>query len=1202
MPTLEIRLLHKIEVQLEIPLKFPYGKVLALLIFLLLESGKQRRERLTELLWPQQDEDAARSNLRNAAHALKKLLGSERIGSDREFLWFTPLAGDDIDVLLLETVELSEPAQRMADRIYDSITVYAGELAWDFRLPDAPTYTEWLELKRLEWHSKLLGLSDRLLHYFQQSGQREQQIALAQLQTRIDPWNETLHLRLLQLLLADGRTASAQSHFDYLRNLFRRELDIAPGDQLQALIIGQQVNLNLSMPTVSAESEAGLTPNSCIRPVTLIYIEIRCLAPQEPVRLNNLLTARQTIRNDLQRQGAMVFVTPDGSLLGYFGHRSALPQPCQTALRAARQIRQSNDSPNITLRIALHHGPMLTLPDSPDPLGDMSDIVIKLAGFGRSGDILVSADFARRIDDRQSLQGWRSLDLLWHGVIDVYRIGVEAIDGVPRPQQLIGRETEQRQLLGLWRKLARRQLQAAMIVGPPGCGKTRLAQWLNDTVKDAGQKLRVDCRQAYSDTPFQPLAEMIKTVCNIQTGDDNAGRRRKLDDGLLGNLREMSVHQQQMLAWLVGLPLADDSMSPTMRRRCLHQALLAVLAANSAEGPLLLIVEDLHCADPSTLAFFAELPEQAAHWPILLLFTARHPFADDQLPQIRKIRPSPLNDEQAKALIKTLLPKLPDPQELNEIISQAAGNPLYLERFSQTRVAAWISPNGQWSNFQDSVLAAMGGDENLQAVAQAAAVVGESFNIKLLKRLLPQLNNERFRAVLGALERLGLIHLLNDSGGCFHHALIRDVLYKHISFSERRRLHGSIRQIAPEILPELTESRPHWLAHHAEQAGDLDAAADLFEQAAYQDLILAAHREAASQFRAARLLLERLPSSRAHERRILKLMLGEGNATVALYGYGAAETRAIFSQLLERGHSEKDRHALFLALYGLWLGGSSHGGYRQALAYVDKLQRLAEHALEPVYRLQTAYAYGNTHLWLGELSEARRHLERAVEIYQNEAPADLLQHFHEDTGVTSLSFLAWAAWLQGDDDVADHAQSRALALAERLQHPYSLGFALACAARLQVLKGCVEQVQGYAEALRVLGERQSFAIWQGAALCMLGWSDCAAGKPEGLTSLDSGLAVIDRALPALEVTFLAMRADALYRLACYKECAELLEHILLRCDYWEDYYLQAELLRLQAACAVHCGNFTLAETARRSARDTALQQGALTFLKRITAD
>jgi len=370
------------------------------------------------------------------------------------------------------------------------------------------------------------------------------------------------------------------------------------------------------------------------------------------------------------------------------------------------------------------------------------------------------------------------------------------------------------------------------------------------------------------------------------------------------------------------------------------------------------------------------------------------------------------------------------------------------------------------------------------------------------------------------------------------------------------------------------------------------------DQRAEDCLLPAAHREAAQHFQSARQLLERLPSSRANERRILRLMLGEGNATVALNGYGAAATRSVFSQVLERGNPREDREEIFLALYGLWLGSSSHGGYEQALRDADRLQQLAKQTGAPLHRLQTAYAYGNNTLWLGELAASRRHLEAAIALYDAHPQPDLLSLFHEDTGVTSLSFLAWVAWLQGDS-AADAAQARALDLARRLGHPFSLGFALALAARMELLKGEVERVEALAEELQALAERQSFAVWEGVGAVMLGWVRCARQDAGGIALMEQSLALIAHAMPSLEVTFLSMFADGLFRLGLVAECAALLERTLERCAYWHDHYLEAELLRMRAACADAAGENSRAGAWREAAVAIAARQGARAFLDRL---
>lgn len=1182
--------------------RFPYSKVFALLAYLLLEPGKQRRELLTDLLWPQPDEDTARANLRNAVHALKRLLGPERIESDREHICFKRLASDNIDTDILKLVVSGKTHLDTAETVFGLLVGYEGELMPGFCLPDAPAYMEWLDIRRLACHRQLLALSEDFFQYFAENGNRTRQVALAQTQTLIDPWNESFHLRLIQLLAEDGRTATALAHYDYMRGIFRKELDIAPGHEVRKLI--SDLKASSSLDALKAEPDAALgrltISTTSTRPVALLYVEIRCLAPSDEDKFLFLQQARQRVADEVKRQGAHACITPDGSILAYFGYPDGLPNASQRALRTACNIRQRGDFADILLRFSLHYGPMLLCMEltCPDALGMMSDIVMKLAAGGRPGDILATAAFVNRISVLDLAPLERPPAFYLHEGMAAYRIVNVPGSPATREPPLIGREQERLALQKHWAVARRGGFSALVVCGPPGCGKSRLARWMIGTMADPGQVIFLQCQQTASEVPFSAIAEAVRVKCGIHPGDDPQIRLLKLERLVNRRYPGLSLEYREMLGWLAGLPLKDEEITPSARRKRLHDTLLCMLAHLSGNGPVLIVVEDLHWADPSTLQFIEELLAGSSPYPCLLLVTARPPKGDIWQPSLPRITPAPFTPEQSRNLVQSLLDTATDAPWIADIVASAQGNPLFIESLTYAHATA-KHPAMHIPSLEESILAPIAHDGLLRSVALGAAALGEIFRIEMLRALFPEESNDRFYAALRALRQHGLFEEALGGEGRFHHALIRDTLYECATPNERRQMHRRIQTTTIALEPGLAERQPHWLAHHASQAGDLPTAVELFEQAACLDLTLAAHAEAVGHFQAARLHLERLPASRESDRRILRLLLGEGNAIVALRGYGAFETRAVFSQVLERGNPQEEPEEVFLALYGLWLGGSSHGGYRQALRYADKLQRMAEMTCSPLQRLQTAYAFGNTYLWLGELASSRQYLEEAIALYEACRPTNLFENFHEDTGVISLALLAWVAWLEGDTQAAEKAGSASLALARRLAHPYSLSFALACAARLAVIQGDIEVVAEHTSELLALADRHAFALWQGVGSVTQGWVQCARGQIEGLACMDQGLAFISQALPALEATFLSMYADALFRLDRVTECADLVGYTMERCTFWQDHYMEAELLRLRSVCADLAGEVAAAPAFKETARVLASRQGAHAFLKRI---
>lgn len=1205
---LRIRLLDRVEVWQDGTVIFPYVKVQALLLYILLEPGRHPREKLAELLWPLPGLDAAKTNLRNAVHALRRLLGTLRIGSDRTHVWFNPAAHDGVDLARLErAAKPSSTSEEPLDALLELVNRYSGELMPGLGLPDAEGYMEWLDMRRLACHRQMLILIEQLFQRLDADVDGIRQVELARAQTRIDPWNEAFHLRLIQLLVQTGRQSMALAHYSYVRELFQRELDIAPGPALQALV--DRIRPSAAPTFRSTEALVQAPPCSeKIRPIALLYIEIRCLPPHDSGALSALRRARRQVGEVVGQFGALALNTPDGSVLAYFGYPEGLPNPCQRALRAALHLRERAQLPEVLLRQTLHQGPMLLNvdPRCPDALGLLSAIAIKLADSVRSGEILVTAPFARRLNllDLKQLDPAPAFHLC-HG-IEAYRLDAAVVPS-RRKAPLLGQERQRTALRNLWRGVRRGKLRAAVVGGPPGCGKSRLVESMVEGLADPNQAIVIECRQTFQDAPYAPLIEAIKRRCGIQGGDATPIRARKLARWLARSHPHLTGEPRRMIERLAGMPVQEDGLSPTARRRLVRDAVLAMLAHLCGNGVLLVVVEDLHWADPSTLELIEVCLAGAAHLPWMLLVTARMPMADEWQPHLTRINPDPLTSEESRRLVHALSAEPLATENVARIVVEAAGNPLFIEALTQAHAGAQPADtiqHGQPYGLAESLLETLTHHGLPRRIGQGAAALGETFEIGLLRALFDEVDDDRFHGALQILERHGLLQRPEPRQARFHHALIRDALYDSLSSDERRRLHGRIHGLMSARLTDAVERPLDWLARHAALAGDLLGAAKLYERAAQHVLGLAAHTEAVRHFQAARALVDRLPASLENDRHVMRLLLAEGNATVALRGYGAEQTRALFSQVLARsgdGHAARhDEEERFLAHYGLWLGGSSHCGYREALRYVERLRHIAETTQNPVHQLQTAYAFGNTYLWLGELASARLHLEHAVALYERHSPANLLASYSEDTGVISLSLLSWVVWLQGDVDAAGRIRRRSLALAQRLEHPYSRCFALACAGRLGVIEGDIAYVREQVEVLLELASRHDFAIWLAVGAMLQAWVTCAEGDPAGIAMAEQSLALISSALPALEVTHMSMYVDALFRMGELKACAERLDATLARCAYWQDRYMEAELLRLRAVCAPAVGEAPeVADGFLNAARVMAKQQGASSFLQRI---
>jgi DNA-binding SARP family transcriptional activator len=1187
-------------------LRLPYAKAQALLLLLLLEPAGLPRERLTDLLWPAQDPATARRNLRHALHLLRRTLGEQRVQSTRELAVLRLLPHDTIDLQRL----MAAPAEAPPDLLED----YHGEMLAGFGLPDAPDFMVWLDRQRLAVHASVAACLAQSYAGAQAASDADLAVAVARAQTRIDPWAEAHHLGLMQALADAGREAEALAHWDLVRETFQRDLDAQPGEGLRALAQGLRERAADARPqpqlrpagTPPAPAGAATPPaqraGEATEAAALLHVECRALDPRDATALGGIDAVHQALAAGASALGARLRLAGGGAVLLRFDGKPARQGPCAQALRVALEARDAwrahPAGQRIALRIGLHRGPLLPpAEDRLDPLGHVAGTAVAVAASGLAGDILASPAFAQRVTDQDWVLLPRRTGVYGESPLPVLRLA--AADALPARDEypLLGRASHKAAVMQAWRRARRGQARTLLLEGAPGSGKSRLLRWATQNLPRNDDPWLIDCLPTRREAPAAPLADLLGRLCGLPAGGSAAQALLQVAPALQRIAPDLPAEHLQPLEVLLGLRPEDPEWTPRQRRKDLLDAFVALVRARLARGPLLLVLEDVHWADATTLQAAELAVQRLADAPLLLLASTR-PQADGPLPAWPRLAVDPLAPPAAEELACQVLRQQGmaqlAPARLQDIAQRASGNPLFIEALA---MAATQRTDSVPHSLEDGLLGSLAGEADARQLARAASVLGEAFSLGLLRTLCAALDDGAYHAAWRQLLRHGLLHRQRDQGR-FHHALIRDAVYASLGADQRRALHASAVQAALAEQPDLAESQPLWLARHAEHGVLLDAAIGWYEQAAMQALALAAFTEAASHFARALRLAERLPTSPEQQQRALRLALGHAHATVPLAGYGAEDTRRAFRAVLELGAERAGSDEVFQAHYGLWLGGSSRGGYRQALLYVQRVQRHADTSGQPVHQLQAAYAWGNTHLWLGELDAARRHLEHAIALHGQLAPGALFPRYSEDTGVIARALLAWALWLQGDEAAARRQQQDAIAMAEQLAHVYSLAFALACAARLAVMRGDAAGVAEPVSRLLALAQRHDLALWQAVGGVEQGWLLSVRGQAEGAELAARSVALAAPALPALEVTMLSMQADGLLRSGRRAECAAVVARALACCDHWDDRYMQPELLRLAALCAPDPASAT-DHLAR--ARAQAVAQGAWAWVRRIDA-
>lgn len=1160
--------------------RIKYRKGVALLGYLVVHAGQwQPREKLARLLWPDLEAEAARNNLRQVVHNLSALLGA---GAD------SPLQKDSRAIRLLAEHRLhldldwldDASLDRLAlgsrtdapwrDRLEAAAPALLGHFLDGLQLEDSPELDDWLHTSRHHFHARAAVLLQRLGEIRRAEGRLDAAIALARLLQRAAPLNEDHALQLMTLLAENGEHAAARAVFDTLRQRLALELGSRPGPALQAL----QARLARA-PRQDDSPE--------LRWLTVLYC-----APgggTEDWAEDGRLLADMQARVE-RRGGQLLSVCGRGMLamFGVSGERST-----ERALLAAADIH-NGAAAHLAPRSGISAGKALVQPAAPHPrlLGVLPDLAMLAGWSAAAGEILVTAAVVAeagprfRFEDagRHHLPGFDAPQAL-------YRSGPALAPLLPEGSDspFAGRDQELGILQELWREACAGRPRAALLRGPAGLGKTRLASELARHVwQQGGQVRRLACGLDLQHRPLGPLIAGLEAFAQLDDTAPAELRAGQLAAALRRAHPALEDDAVDAIAALAGQGSAEQA--PLPKDEAFH-ALSRLLTAFAA-GPTLLIVDDLHWSDRTTLELLHRLLPDLGSQPLLLVLTAR---PDTELATaglaLQTLDLAPLPQAAALALIARHDPQQQIPPAERQRIADACGGvPLFLERLALN----WHDGGRHSQTIAELLQNELDRLGKARPVLMAAAVLGQRFGRQQLGALLPA------TATAPALDAALDSRLIAEEDAdtfVFRHALIRDIAYGSLAPARRRQLH---RQVA-ELLCRHDKPAAENVAGHFAAAGCWREAEQWWSRAGEAAMAQEFAADAMRCFEEALACLGHLGHGEQDGERAMELRMRLGYAAQQAQGFGSPLAHRLFSEIASRleaeGDSDRRRGRLFAALSGRYMGGSSQGEV-EGLAIARRLEQLAQTDAE---RLMAAFALGNSLFWRGQLDEARGWQERGIELAGRLSARDRVRYCVDDPAVTCRAFLGWNLWFLGEDAAACATAAEAVALARRGRRAHALCFALTFAAALHWCR------QDRAEVLRLAGEahalsaRHGFSLWEGVNSLFLLWADAAGDTPTATAALFAAAERMQLAYQAGITTARWIAAHALLAQAERDEAARLLDLAIREADVNEDQYCLADLLWLKAGCL----SGAAAEALRAQALALAGEQHALGLLQRFAA-
>lgn len=910
------------------------------------------------------------------------------------------------------------------------------------------------------------------------------------------------------------------------------EID-APTDTTADPVAAPSVSESAPRPVTSA---AALTLNAERRQITVLSCQHVIDHHKQSLDVEEQYQQEQEFRrlclDCLTPLGGHLAQSLTNGFLFYFGYPQAFEDSARRAvLSALRLLEQSQpqstdagNSPLPAVQIGIHTGPVIvntayhetsqTIPVS----GPSETAAIQLAQQAGAQRILISAATARLVSawfECRPLES-EAIPAVAADILPVYQVSAESEDEFPltvdtllKFTPFVGRDPELALLNERWIQVQEGNGQVVLISGDSGIGKSRLVERLRHHIIDS-RYLRLECRCSpyHQNTAFFPLLELLRwalqeqplTATDGALPDDSADELQRIE-ALVERYQMPADQAVPLLAELLSVTLppgryADLNLNPTQRRQYSLQLLLTLLLTQSQRQPLLLCLEDLHWADPSTLEFIELLIDQVSATALLLVLTARPEF---DLPwnlrtQITLMKLDRLNHDQIRQMLWRITNGKVFPENVVQLIMEKTdGVPLFIEELTHMLLeSGQLQLNGQ--NFElnapleqlaipmtlrDSLMARLDHLASAKEVLHWGAVLGREFSHELLNAVVP-FDETRLQHELKTLLAAGLLFrrgLASQIHYLFKHALVRDIAYQSLLKRQRQQLHRHVAEVLKAQFPDIAGRSPELLAHHYSAAGALEPAILAWRQAAEQAVGRSAMQEALIHFNKALELLESLPDSRERQYQELELQIALGPVLATLHGQTTTALEAAYQRADELCQQLGETDRRVPVLWGLWRFYLHQPLITTARELARQMFALAQQSGDRRHQLLANEALGSTALIEGQLVSAREHYEQGLQLYDREQHHALTSQYGGcDPGVLCISRLALILWYLGYPQQAWQRSQESLSLARNLSQPYSLAFALDYQNRLCL---CLQQeatLKNNTDELISIASQQNFDI------------------------------------------------------------------------------------------------------------------------------
>jgi class 3 adenylate cyclase/predicted ATPase len=909
-----------------------------------------------------------------------------------------------------------------------------------------------------------------------------------------------------------------------------------------------------SAPSIAPEDRAER------RHVTVMFSDLvgstALSARMDPEDLREVISSYQKcVAETVQRFGGFVAKYMGDGVLVYFGYPQAHEDDAERAVRAGLELVAAvgglKTHAPLQTRVGIATGLVVVgdligsgASQEQAIVGETPNLAARLQGVAEPNAVVIAESTRKLVGNLFELEDLGARDIKGiTGPVQAWAAlrpssvasRFEALHGSGLTA-LVGREEELELLMRRWSKAKTGEGQVVLLSGEPGIGKSRLtAALLERVATEPHTRLRYFCSPQHTDSALYPIIGQMERAAGLAHDDTLQAKLDKLD-ALLAQT-STPIQDAGLFAEMLSLPNEGRypvlELLPQQRRQRTLEALTTQIEALGRQRPVLMIFEDVHWIDPTSLEALGRAVDLIRSLGVLLIITYRLEFEPPWIgrPYVTALTLNRLGEGEIAALIDGVTGNKPLPAHIRrDIVERTDGIPLFVEEMTKAvleaeskddaqQTAAAVPPSALAvpASLHASLMARLDRLGSAKEVAQIGAAIGREFSDALMAAVARKAEAD----LASALDRLTAAGLLFRQGTppqatyLFKHALVQDAAYGTLLREPRRALHARIAETLESQFPETAENQPELLARHCTEAGLIERAAGFWGKAGQRSLERSALVEAVKQLTSAVRQIATLDGTPALRRKEIDLQAALINALMHVKGYATPETKAAVARMgtmIEQadllGEQMEDPLLLLSPLYGLWIAHLSSFNGEALRDLASQFLMLAEQGTATSLLLAHRIM-GISVLLTGDVAEARWHHDRAIALYDTAAHRSLTTRFGIDSGVSALIHRSWALWLLGYPDAATSDAHQALTRARDSCHAATLMFTLALTSYTHIFCGNYAAATAQCDEHIALADEKNAALMKGGAISIRGWLLVMDGKAvDAIEMITTGLSAM----------------------------------------------------------------------------------------------